>query len=69
MVTATHLGKEIKLTLDKAEVFDYLVDLRDSGITNMLGARQYIVNDLGCDGDEASYWLSTWIKSFNNTPG
>lgn len=64
MVTATHLGKEIKLTLDKADVFDYLIDLRDSGITNMLGARQYIVDDLGCGHAEASYWLFTWIKSF-----
>jgi hypothetical protein len=69
MVTVTHRNKEIELTLDKEAVFDYLIDLRDSGITNMLGAVPYIVEDLDCGFEEARYWLMTWIKSFENTPG
>lgn len=69
MVTVIHDNKEIDLTLDKAEVFDYLVNLRDSGVTNMWGAVPYIMDDLDCEYEEAKYWLKTWIESFENTPG
>ena len=33
----------------KEEVFDYLDDLRDEGITNMFGARPYIESTFGLD--------------------
>lgn len=65
MTTVTHSGKKIKLTLDKDEVFDYLIRLRDSGLTNMWGASPFITRDFGCSDDESAYWLITWIKSFD----
>ena len=55
---------ETDLTLDKDDVFEYLVDLRDSGVTNMFGAAPYIEQAWGCSRKEALYWLSEWIKSF-----
>jgi len=52
------------VTLDELDVFEYLVDLRDSGITNMFGAAPYVEEEFGCSRDEARYWLVCWIKSF-----
>ena len=41
----------------------YLDDLRDSGATNMFGARPYLVNEFGLDknlaGEILSYWMGT----------
>ncbi len=65
MTIVTHRGKKIKLTLDKEDVFDYLIELRDSGITNMWGASPFIARNFDCSDDEAAYWLLTWIKSFD----
>jgi len=64
MATAVFRDKKIELTLDKAEVFDYLLSLRDSGVTNMWGSSPYIVSHFDCTDDEASYWLIAWIESF-----
>ena len=64
MMTVEFRSKEIELTLDKAEVFDYLIELRNSGVTNMWASSSYIVSHFGCNNDEASYWLITWIESF-----
>jgi len=57
-------GKEVELTLDESEVFDYLVNLRDSGVTNMWGAAAYIQGVYKCSKEEATYWLVHWIESF-----
>lgn len=46
------------------EVFDYLLELRDSGITNMLGAGSYLQNAFGFERKEASEWLGKWMNSF-----
>ena len=35
--------------VDKAEVFDYLDILRESGVTNMFGATPYIQEEFGVD--------------------
>ncbi len=61
-----HKGKEIELTLEREEVYDFLVNLRDSGVTNMWGAAPYIASYFGCDRHESSYWLVEWIKSFKS---
>jgi len=45
--------------------FEYLNDLRDSGITNMFGARPYLMEDLDLDKNTAGKLLSTWMKVFN----
>jgi len=65
MATAKYRNREVKLTADKQAVFRYLVKLRDSGVTNMWGAAPYLEGAFDISEDEAGYWLTTWIKSFN----
>lgn len=48
-----------------AEAFRYLDRLRESGVTNMYGARPYLIRDLGRSADQASDELSLWMKTFS----
>jgi len=48
------------------EAFEYLNDLRESGVTNMFGARPYLMEDLELDKNKAGKLLSTWMKVFNS---
>jgi len=47
------------------EVFEYLDGLRESGETNMFGARVYIVNEFSIEKSKAGKLLSAWMKSFD----
>lgn len=46
--------------------FSYLVELRDSGVTNMWGAAEYLEDEFGIDRGEARKVLLAWIDSFSN---
>jgi len=48
----------------QAEYFAYLVELRDSGVTNMWGAGPYLMDEFDLSEDEAKEALLSWIKSF-----
>lgn len=48
------------------DVFNYLDMLRDSGITNMLGATPYIQERFGIGEKEARDYLVAWIESFKD---
>ena len=47
------------------EYFDYLVELRDSGETNMFGAAPYLEREFGLSRTEARNILVQWMESFN----
>ena len=47
------------------EYFDYLVKLRDSGVTNMWGAAPYLEQEFGLSRQEANDILIAWIESFS----
>ena len=47
------------------EHYDYLIWLRDSGVTNMWGAAPYLAHNFGISRKEASAILVEWIESFN----
>ena len=47
------------------EYFDYLVELRDSGVTNMWGAAPYLEQEFGLSRQDAKDILIAWIESFN----
>jgi len=51
--------------MSEDEIFNYLADLRDSGVTNMFGATPYLQDEFGLEYKEASEWLSKWMKSFS----
>ncbi|MDJ0957924.1 MAG: hypothetical protein QNI91_13735 [Arenicellales bacterium] len=42
----------------------FLDDLRESGVTNMLGAGQYIIEKFEVDHDQAQTILVYWMKTF-----
>tara|TARA_Y100000385_G_scaffold285687_1_gene346088 strand:+ start:1228 stop:1413 length:186 start_codon:yes stop_codon:yes gene_type:complete len=50
---------------DLKEYFDFLVWLRDTGVTNMFGAGPYLENKFGLSKKEARTVLSKWMKSFS----
>ncbi len=47
------------------EVFEYLDNLRESGVTNMLGAGTYIREEFDIGRKEASDLLSKWMETFS----
>jgi hypothetical protein len=46
------------------EYYDYLVVLRDSGVTNMMGAAPYLMSAFGLDKRTAREVLLSWMESF-----
>jgi hypothetical protein len=60
----TPLGENI----DK-KYSDFLLALRDSGVTNMFGAAPYLQKEFGLDKREAREILANWMKSFNEGHG
>lgn len=55
----------MKLTEEELnEYFAYLVELRDSGVTNMFGAPQYLMDDFNIDKKTAIQITTLWMQSF-----
>jgi len=47
------------------EYLEYLDDLRESGVTNMLGAAPYLEEDLDLTEKEAWTVLTYWMHTFS----
>jgi len=47
------------------EYFAFLDDLRDTGVTNMFGARPYLQQAFGLTKQEATEILKKWMENFN----
>jgi hypothetical protein len=47
------------------EMFLYLDDLRDSGVTNMFGARPYLMRAFDIPPARATATLSAWMKTYS----
>jgi len=45
------------------EYFEYLTNLRDSGVTNMFGAAVYLQRDFGLSRQESRDILLKWMES------
>jgi len=54
---------------DEADVFDFLDTLRDSGVTNMYGARPYLEETFGFEKKEAAEWLARWMQTYAGRHG
>lgn len=48
----------------RSEVYAFLDELRESGITNMFGAAPYIADEFGINEREARAWLKSWMSDF-----
>jgi hypothetical protein len=46
------------------EAFEYLEELRDSGITNMYGAAPYLAAEFSITNSDAREILSKWMESY-----
>ena len=51
-----------KIKMEK-EIFEYLENLRESGITNMFGAGIFLQEEFGLGKLEAREFLLKWMKS------
>jgi hypothetical protein len=50
----------------KEEVYSFLDDLRESGVTNMFGASPYLEKEFEFEEKEAGKWLLSWMKDFTH---
>lgn len=48
----------------KQDYFDYLVELRDRGVTNMYAAGPYLEDEFDLSRSEAKKVLVSWLESF-----
>ncbi len=57
-------SKPLKENVDK-KYNDFLIALRDSGVTNMYGAAPYLQKEFGLNRKEAIKILANWMRSFS----
>lgn len=50
---------------DEDEYFEYLDELRESGVTNMYGAGAYLEREFDLDKYEARTILQKWMETFS----
>ena len=60
---------EVQIKVERPKVvknkhLKYLDELRESGETNMFGARPYLMEEFGLDKEDAKVILSYWMASF-----
>lgn len=55
----------IAFTTERQPMFDYLDELRESGVTNMFGAAPFLVRKFGLKIEEARIILSDWMGAFD----
>ena len=48
----------------RSQVYTFLDDLRESGITNMYGAAPYIKDEFGLDKYQSRTILGEWMRDF-----
>lgn len=53
------------MAIEKNEVFEYLDELRESGVTNMWGAAAYIEAEFDCDRKQSVKLLGEWMETFS----
>ena len=54
------------MTNDYKTYFDFIDELRESGVTNMFGAVPYLMDEFILDNEEAKDILVRWMESFND---
>jgi len=50
---------------DEKEIFEFLDDLRESGVTNMFGAPAYLQHHFGMTRRESFDWTKKWMETFS----
>lgn len=60
----TEKAESLELTDEEHRVFVFLDALRESGVTNMFGAGQFIQDSFGFDKTKSRGLLTKWMKTF-----
>lgn len=63
--TEVRATREAQTAKKLAEVFAYLDELRESGVTNMYGAAPYLMRDMGRTREQSAAELVMWMKTFS----
>ena len=53
-----------KTIVDSKEYYEYLDNLRESGVTNMFGASKFLEYEFGLDRYEAKDILLAWMQQY-----
>ena len=64
MSEKTYSDELLDAGVTELEVFEYLNDLRESGVTNMLGAASYLVSTFGLTTRSSRELLIAWMVGF-----
>lgn len=59
------MSENTKYTEQENEVFAFLDELRNSGVTNMFGASPYVASQFDLKSPEAKMLLIRWMKTFS----
>ena len=51
---------------NQKEIFDYLLALRDSGVTNMMFAPRYLMEEFDLNKRDAMTFFSDWCESLRS---
>ena len=57
--------KDLKITKEEEKMFNYLNELRESGVTNMFGAGSFLEKEFDLNSFEAGKVLLKWMDNFN----
>ena len=58
------MTEQVELTPSEIRVYEFLDELRESGVTNMFGAGSYIEAEFGVDKKDAQEYLVSWMRGF-----
>jgi len=59
------MSKEITWPESWNKYFEFLDDVRDSGVTNMFGASEYLEQNFNLNHMDAIVVLTLWMKTFS----
>lgn len=57
--------EESEIKEEWAKYYNYLEDLRQSGVTNMFGAVPFLTSDFNIDKELATKILSNWMHNYS----
>jgi len=61
-------NNDLNLDFD-SPIFEYLDDLRESGVVNMFGAGPYLQEQFGLDRHTAKRYVLAWMETFGQRHG
>jgi len=64
MVRLGHISRKENLVVEKSEVFEFLDDLKETGVTNMMGAEEYVMETYELPRMKARAFVVEWMTNY-----